>query len=354
MKRLSRRDFGKEVSVGVLGGLAAGSVTAGASGQESPSPSRNSPKRMTTALRDMIKGPGIIDSPGVHDPLTSKIAESVGFRCVTLEGGARGIVSCQMQPALSLEDLAEATRRIIEVTSIPVLVDAGVGFGDAANVYHTVPVLEHAGAAGIRIADQVFPMRFHYYMDGIVHIVPVDAMVRKIRYAAEARRDPDFVIGARTDAMGSAGFWECVQRANLYLQAGADYVLLFPRTADETKRVPHEVHGPLNFASGDPGLPGPPNLNRQELGEMGWKVLSYPAGAILEYYKAVRDLFGQLKETGSVSLDATVYGPVFKEVYQMLDIPAYYRIEYWTNNLGSAYRPGELPPIRTPETRRRR
>lgn len=347
MEFLSRRDFGKNLSMCALGRVATSAVASPTIGGEDSS---HGAKRKTTVLREMIKSPGIIHSPGIYDPLTAKIAESVGFRCVSLEGSALGIVKCQIEAALGLEDLAEATRSITSILDIPLLVDAGGGFGDPAHVYHTVRVLEHAGAAGIRIEDQISPKRFHYYMDGIVDVIPVEEMVWKIRYAAEARRDPDFVIGARTDVMKTHGFLECVRRANLYLQAGADYVLLFPRTIEEAKQVPKEIHGPLNFANTDPGLPGSPKLTVQELREMGWKMLNHPAEAILSYYKSIRDAFVQVKDTGSMGMDAALYGSIHKEIYEMLDLPAYYRIEYWTNRLGSAYRPGELPPIRIHES----
>ena len=101
-------------------------------------------------LREMIKSPGVIDSPGIHDPLTARIAESVGFGCVNLSGPGLGVVTCEVEAALGLDDLAEATHRITNTIKIPLLVDAGGGFGEPAHVFHTVRVLEHAGAAGLR------------------------------------------------------------------------------------------------------------------------------------------------------------------------------------------------------------
>jgi 2-methylisocitrate lyase-like PEP mutase family enzyme len=347
MKRVSRRDFGKKVSGGVLGGLAASSLTPLAMEQEQAGASAQAPKRMTSILREMIKSPGIIDSPSIYDPLTARIAESVGFRYVNLPGSARGIVTCQMEPALSLEDLAEATRGIAAAVNIPLLVDAGGGFGEPAHVFHTIRVLERAGASGCCIEDQVFPKRFHYYMDDRVDAIPAEAMIEKIRYAVRARRDPDFVIGARTEALSTQGFAEGVRRANLYLAAGADYVLLFPRTVEETKQLPKEVHGPLNFVNAEQGLPERPNFTAQELGTMGWRMLNHPDGAILLYYKTMKDAFVRLKETGSMGMDPVVYGPIYKEVYRMIDLWTYYNIEYWTHSLGNRGVPGTGDPAFT-------
>src|SRR6202048_3514937 len=176
MKRVTRRDFGKSVSRGALGALAATSVPPLASPQGEVSTPQISPKRMTTVLRELIKRPGFIDSPSIHDPLTAKIADMVGFRYATLPGSARGIVTCRIESTLGLDELAGATQSITSVVGIPLLVDAGGGFGEPAHVFHTVRVLEHAGAAGVYIEDQIHPKRFHYYMDGKMDVISAQAM----------------------------------------------------------------------------------------------------------------------------------------------------------------------------------
>jgi 2-methylisocitrate lyase-like PEP mutase family enzyme len=344
MTRVSRRDFGKRVSRGALGALAATSVPPPASPQGEVSTGQSSPKRMTTVLRELIKSPGVVDSPSIYDPLTAKIAETVGFRCVTMPGSARGIATCRIESTLTLDEVAAATQSITAVIGIPLLVDAGGGFGEPAHVFHTVRALEHAGAAGVYIEDQIFPKRFHYYMDGKVDVIPAQAMVEKIRYAVQARRDRDFVIGARTEAIGTHGFAEGVRRANLYLAAGADYALIFPRDLGETRQIPKEVHGPLTFVNAEQGLPGRPNFTAQELGAMGWKMLNHPAGAILMYYKTIKDAFVRLKETGSMGMDPAIYGPVGNEAYKTIGLTTYYNIEYWTSRLGSRGAPGTADP----------
>ena len=270
MSRVSRRDFGKNLSRGALGALAAASVPPPASPQGEVSTAQSSPKRMTTVLRELIKGPGFVDAPSIYDPLTAKIAEMVGFRCVTMPGSARGIATCRIESTLSLDEVAATTQSITAVIGIPLLVDAGGGFGEPAHVFHTVRALEHAGAAGVYIEDQISPKRFHYYMDGKLDVISAQAMVEKIRYAVQARRDHDFVIGACTGAISTHGFAEGVRRANLYLATGADYALIFPRDLGETRQIPKEVRGPLNFVNAEQGLPGRPNFTAQELGAMGW------------------------------------------------------------------------------------
>jgi 2-methylisocitrate lyase-like PEP mutase family enzyme len=344
MTWVSRRDFGKSVSRGALGALAVVSVAPPASPQGEVSTEQSSPKRMTTVLRELIKSPGMVDSPSVYDPLTAKIAEMVGFRCITMPGSARGIVTCRIESTLTLDEVAAATQSITAVIGIPLLVDAGGGFGEPAHVFHTVRTLEHAGAAGVYIEDQFFPKRFHYYMDGKVDVISAQAMVEKIRYALQARRDREFVIGARTEATSTHGFAEGVRRANLYLAAGADFAMIFPRDVEETKQIPKEVRGPLNFVNAEQGLPGRPNFTAQELGAMGWKMLNHPAGAILMYYKTIKDAFVRLKETGSLGMDPAIYGSIGNEAYRAIDLTTYYDIEYWTSRLGWRGAPGTADP----------
>jgi len=341
---LSRRDFGKKASIGALGGLAATSAAPLVPPQGEAGSRQGSPKRMTTVLREMLKSPGVIDSPGIHDPLTARIAESVGFRSVNLSGVGLGLATCEIEAALSLDDLADATQRITNAINIPLLVDAGGGFGEPAHVFHTIRALEHAGAAGACIDDQICPKRFHSYMDARSETISAEEMVEKIRYAVQARRDPDFVIGACTAVMKAQGFSEGVRRANLYMRTGADYVLLFPRTIEEAKQVPKEVEGPLNFANAEQGTPERPNFTAQELGTMGWKILSHPAAAILLYYKTIKEAFGRLKETGTLGMDPKIYGPAHDEIYQMVGLNTYYVIEYWTSRLGSRGAPGTYDP----------
>src|SRR5258708_1160986 len=161
---------------------------------------------MTTLLGRMIKTPRLIYSPGIHYPPPARIAQWVGFWFVGFGRNGRGILTCQIGSEMSFDDLAKTHRDITQVIGIPLLVDAGGGFGEPAHVFHTVRVLEHAGAAGVFIDDQLFPKRFHYYMDGRVETIPYQEMIEKIRYAVQARRDRDFVVGYRTDPISPHGF----------------------------------------------------------------------------------------------------------------------------------------------------
>lgn len=309
MTNLSRRDFGKKVSVGALRGLAASSVAPLARGQGASS---QSPKRMTTVLREMISSPGVIAAPGIYDRITARIAERIGFRALNLPGSALGYATCMMEPNLTLEDMAEATRAITSVVNIPVVVDVGAGFGEPAHVVHTVRVLEHAGAAGIHLEDQIHPKRFHYH-EGVEHTIELGPFLDKIHYALEARRDPDFIIVARTDSIRTVSFAEGIRRSNLALEAGAHMVMpSHVSTKEQVRQLPKEINGPINWTHGF-------GFSLQELEAMGgskggYKLINYVGGPILWAFKAVRDGLMNLKETGSIGMDPAVWAPISKEI----------------------------------------
>lgn len=283
-------------------------------------------KRMSAVLREMMANPGLIDSPGVHDPLSARIAEHLGFRCLDLSGFSLAAAWCLPEPLLSLEDVAEATRRITAAVNIPLIVDVGAGYGEPAHVVHTVRSFENAGAAGFHIEDQIYPKRFHYHA-GTEHLIPAEAMVEKIRYATEARRDRDFVIVARTDAFRTSGYAEAVRRANLYAKAGADFIMLFPNTLEEARRCPKEISAPLNYANSEGNRFGKPVLSHQELEEMGYKMLNYAPGPIFVAYEGMKRMLMSVKGTGKSGLNPATSTPLREELETIIGLPEYYRIE---------------------------
>lgn len=329
MKNLSRWEFEKTVAEEAVGESTVGTISPLAGQVVGPS----SVKRMSTVLRELIKSPGIIAAPGVYDPITARLAERIGFRCLDLPGNALGVSICISEPALSLEDMAQATRRITAAINIPLVVDVGAGYGEPAHVFHTVQVFERAGAAGMHMEDQIYPKRFHYHM-GMEHLIPAEAMVDKIHWAVEGRRDPDFVIVARTDAVRTDGFAEAVRRANLYLEAGADMIMMYPETSEDIKRTPKEVHGPINYGISTKLTISGAGLSLRELGALGYKVVNYGHVPELASYKAARDALMQLKETGHVKLGSTVFTPIVEEIEELIGLPNYYRIENATTEKG--------------------
>ena len=188
-------------------------------------------------FRKMLSEPGIEIQPSLYDPLTARLAEKCGFNMVALGGYAMGAHTAITEPLMSLEDVAHITRSVALVSNLPVMVDGGAGWGDPLHVMHTIKVLEQAGAASIHIEDQYFPKRARYHM-GVEEIISMEEMVKKIHAAANARQDPDFAIVARTDAMRTHGYAEGVRRANEYVKAGADLIMLFPDNEEQTMAAP--------------------------------------------------------------------------------------------------------------------
>ena len=316
-----------------MGGLVAPSASLAAE------ETRPSAVRMTTRLRELIKRPGIIAAPGIYDPISARIAESLGFEALDLPGSALGYAAGVMEPNLCLEDMAEATRRITSVVNIPVVVDVGAGFGEPAHMKRTVRLLENAGASGIHLEDQFYPKRFHYHV-GQEHTIEAEEMLAKIRYAVEARRDPDFVIVGRTDAFRTVSFAEGVRRSNLLLDAGADMIMpSHVTTGEQVKQLPHEIHGPLNWTH-SAGRPGEaPVFSLKELESFGgakggFKLINYVAGPIFAAFKAINEELAYLKKNGSPAMSYTAFAPIEKDIQEVCGLPKYVEIENATTEKG--------------------
>ncbi|MBF6060631.1 methylisocitrate lyase [Nocardia terpenica] len=183
--------------------------------------------------------------PGAFNPLVAKLIQEIGFEGVYVSGA---VLSADLAlPDIGLTTLTEVAGRgqqIARVTDLPVLIDADTGFGEPMSAARTVTVLEDAGIAGLHLEDQVNPKRCGH-LDGKA-VVPTADMVRRLRAAVSARRDPNFVICARTDAAGIEGIDAAVERARAYAAAGAD--LIFTEaltTAAEFERFRAAVSIPL-------------------------------------------------------------------------------------------------------------
>jgi methylisocitrate lyase len=283
-------------------------------------------KRMTTVFREMLATAGTIHAPIAHDALTARIAEQVGFRCLDLGGYALGASTCVPEPLLCLEEVMIATRRITAAVNIPLMVDGGAGFGDATFVIRTITELERAGAASVHIEDQVYPKRVHYHK-GIEHVISAEEMCEKIQYAVRARRDPDFVIAARTDSMRTHDYAEGIRRANLYVEAGADMVMVFPNSREEAMKAPKEVRAPLIYVNSEGNRLERPVLALQELESAGYKMVNDAISAINVIYSSVYELFSRMKQTGRSGLDSAATIKTRKAIEDAMGLDEYYRIE---------------------------
>ena len=234
--------------------------------------------------------------PGVFNALVARMAERLGFQAVYLSGGALsasyGVPDVGL---LTLTEFVEEARRIAAATPLPLLCDADTGFGEALNVERTVRLFEGAGAAGIHLEDQHLPKRCGHLSGK--QLVEPEAMAAKVRVAVAARRDPDFVIIARTDARSVTGFDDAVRRAQLYLQAGADAI--FPEaleSADEFADFATAVKAPLLANMTEFGRS--PNLDFAALSSMGYRMVLYPLTAFRSALKAAETALKDLRDRG--------------------------------------------------------
>jgi methylisocitrate lyase len=197
------------------------------------------------ALREGLASGRLLRFPGAFNPLSAMLIERLGFEGVYVSGA---VLSASIGlPDIGLTTLSEVAGRsheIARMTTLPTLVDADTGFGEPLNAARTIQVLEELGIAGCHIEDQVNPKRCGH-LEG-KEVVPADQMRRRIRAAADARRDGRFVICARTDARAIEGLDAAVERAKSYVDAGAD--MLFPEAlegADELERFKKAVGAPV-------------------------------------------------------------------------------------------------------------
>ena len=263
---------------------------------------------------------GPIQVPGVFNALVARMAERLGFRAVYLSGGALSAAAGVPDVGLlTLTEFVDEARRIALATGLPLLSDADTGFGEALNVERTVRLFEAAGAAGIHLEDQQLPKRCGHLSGK--HLVEPEVMAARVRAAAAARRDPDFVLIARTDARGVTGFEDAVKRARLYLEAGADAI--FPEaleSADEFAAFARAVPAPLLANMTEFGRS--PTLDFAELAGMGYRMVLYPLTAFRSALRTARDTLADLRARGH-QRDRLPDMLTRAELYDLLDYSGY-------------------------------
>jgi 2-methylisocitrate lyase-like PEP mutase family enzyme len=230
-------------------------------------------------FKELINAPEILVQPGIYDGYSARLAEHSGFKTGSISGAGssesrlgwadRGIMGLE-------ENLANA-RRIADCTELLLRADADTGYGNAINVYFAVRAFEKAGMAALMFEDQVWPKRCGH-MAG-KSVIAAEEMVQKVKAAVDARRDPDFVIVARTDAAGPLGVDEAIRRLNLYAEAGADCLYadaLLSR--EDIAKVAKGVPKPLivNMGLGMRSRKTTPLMTPKELQALGVAAVSYP------------------------------------------------------------------------------
>jgi len=253
-------------------------------------------------LRKRLTDGPMIVAPGIYDAYGARFVEQAGFEAVYMTGNG---VSASLlgRPDVGLIDLtllSQQAHRAAACVDIPLICDADTGYGNAVNVQHTVREFEGAGVAAIHIEDQVAPKRCGH-LPGSRPVVDMKEQVGKIEAAVAARRDPDFMIIARTDAAAGHGLDEAIRRGQAYRKAGADIVFVelksSPHIVDELKRVTGEIDAPCLVNVEELGELG--QLTAAELGEIGLRVAIYPGLGRYAAGYGIREALGALKRDGT-------------------------------------------------------
>ncbi|MXX81149.1 MAG: isocitrate lyase/PEP mutase family protein [Chloroflexi bacterium] len=272
------------------------------------------------AFANLVRSGHPILAPVALDPLSARLVESLGFEAAYLSGGGFGFQLSVSEALLTITEVAGLTRQITARSDIPLIVDGGVGFGDALHTTRAVREIEAAGAAAIEIEDQVAPKRAHHHK-GVEHLVPLETMVDKVREAVEARRDDDFIIIARTGAVRNESFERALERCAAYREAGADVLMLFTNDPGEIAEAGRVLGGPLSLmAPAD-------RLDREVLAQHGFNVLIDPFTGQVAAYGAMRDAYRRIAADGSSGRDVDELMSLYREVQQMAGMDELYAIE---------------------------
>ena len=253
---------------------------------------------VTSRVHRVLEGAPSLVFPGVYDTLSAKLAERAGFELLFVSGFA---VSATLigEPDMGLltqTEVIDRARQICRSVAIPVIVDADTGYGNALNVARTVDELIAAGAAGCFLEDQVWPKKCGH-MRG-KRVVPREEYLQKIKAAVDARRDRDFFIVARTDAVASMGVEEALARATLARDLGADGTFIeAPRSEEELAEIGRRAPRPTVANMVEHGRT--PVLPQEELAALGFQLVLYPLTGLSAAAKALETVFGELRSTGS-------------------------------------------------------
>jgi 2-methylisocitrate lyase-like PEP mutase family enzyme len=246
-------------------------------------------------LRSLLATQSIVVAPGIWDGLSARMVALAGFSAAYCTGG--GIARGRGWPDIglvTLTELANTIGGIAEVCELPLIVDLDSGFGNILNIRRGVQLIERAGAAALHIQDVEVPRRA-----ATPDIIPAPSMIGRLHAAADARRDPAFLIIARTDVGPLLGLDAAIERANLYAKAGVDIVYVEGMiTRADVERVAGQVKGSklISLNKGETVL-----LPPDELAALGFCLLTHPADAQLAAIAAMRNLFEHLRHEGTVA-----------------------------------------------------
>ena len=261
-----------------------------------------------SGLKELMAKQAPLLAPGVFDGLSAGMARQAGFTAAYASGGA--IARSLGLPDLGLVGLAEMAARLGQITeaaALPVLADGDTGHGTALQVRRTVRAFEAAGIAGLHIEDQGFPKRCGHLAGKSLIAAP--EMADKIKAAVDARRDDDFVIAARSDAIAVEGFEAALTRAQTYREAGADILFVeAPESPEQIAAIPRRLGGPLMINMFRGGRT--PFTPAAKLGELGYQLVIIPSDLQRAAIRAMSDVLAAIRRDGDSGAVAELLCPL--------------------------------------------
>ena len=283
----------------------------------------------TKRLRELIASGEFLYMPSAATPLEGRLAEAMGVKAVYTGGYVTGASRMITEPLLTMDEQVRVAGEVARAVSVPLIADAGAGFGEPLHTMRTVREFAAAGVAGIHIEDQLYPKRAHYHAYQ-VHAIPLAEFVDKIRYACRQRDEtnPDFVIIARSDTCREFGLDEAISRVNAAAEVGADLGLIFPRSRDEAQAAPQRAAVPLVWVQSRGNRDGRPILPLGELRDMGYRGCIDAQILLGAGLAGMKKALTELLATGSYTgLSEGEFTGLRKEIEDLIGLDAYYRIE---------------------------
>jgi methylisocitrate lyase len=278
----------------------------------------------SAALRKRLSDGPIVVAPGVYDPYSARIVEGLGFSAVYLGGNALGLHLGVGQPFVTLTETTDAVQKIRRVVTVPVIADAGAGFGDAAHAALAMRAFVNAGAAAIHIDDQVYPKRAHYHR-GKGRLADTAVVCGKLRAMAAARRPDETLLIARTDAWRVTHAADAaLARCRAYVEAGADALMVLDLAPDAAKPFRSAFpRTPLIWIGGI----AEPIPTQGELAAAGFAMALYPFNTIGAITEAMRATWRDFTATGRPASAATPYAALAREALDIIGLEASLEIE---------------------------
>ena len=286
-------------------------------------------ERQSTKLRALLRAKTFLHMPSIYNVIGGRLVESLGFEATYIGGYVTGGSTAITEPLLTMNEQIDPARHIAQNINIPLLADAGSGWGEPIHTMRTMREFIRAGVAGIHLEDALYPKRAHYHKY-VVHGVPVEEFVEKIQFAIRQRDelDRDFVIIARTDTCRALGLEEAVSRINRAADVGADLGLLFPRNPKEAEEAPRRSRLPLVYVQSRGNRDGRPIISRKDLQQMGYVGCIEAQVTLCTEFHFLKKALTELRKTGDYTgMTNAEYVAARQAVEDIIGLDEYYEIE---------------------------